>query len=463
MARALTAKSENLFRKQIAEAIDDVEAQVAAIGAFEDIAASGSASDLIAGTVPTARLPAVLQAIVDGVDDFAGENTYGLLQDLKVTSAASARFAGAYRSRDVGAINWYFAAQAMTLAPEAFAEADRQTFCATAIDKGVVAPRLDTQAYTAGTLVTFASGKVFFCNIGGTTTSPAPSDAAITTAGSFLGDGTVTWEYTGLQVPSSWAWFLVDIGSNLFDIEAPDSTDAYAAMLASATELANVDASWLNAASAHPTFSRADVIDNLIDNCMTQDLTGSSPGARLSYTFQNQLTPAGAAYTVRFLADNVEVWRGYIAQAALLDILGASTATALQNAEDVKAGILSSDLYASGRFKAYVGRPNWDTITGDAVYATDFRFHLYPALYGMLDGVTEWATYGASVFDYIRDNVPGLWTESLDTFPMLEGYAAMWKLGIFAGKTTAFWRLTSRSTANVVITDAALAIKLRGY
>lgn len=408
------------------------------------------------GTLPTTALPAALQPIPEGVADFAAENVQGLLPALKVTAAASTRYAGAYRARDVGAINWYFAAQAMTLAPYAFPQADRQAFCATAIDRGVVSPRQNSTAYTQFTFVTFPSGKVFFCNIAGTTTNPAPSDAGATVAGNTVTDGGVTWEYTGLQVPSSWQWFMVDITSSFAGIQAPDSTDAYPAMLASAAQLAGVDAAWLNTASAHPGNTRMDVINNLIQNGCTDDLTGTSPGPRLSYVFQNQLTPAGAAYTIRYLADNVEVWRGYTAQAALLTIVGSSATAALQNAADVKAGILSSDLFASGRFKAYVGRPNWDTITGDAVYATDFRFHLFPALYGMLSTVAEWATYGAAVAGYIRDNVPGLFNASLDTFPIVEGYLALWRMGWVAAKDTAFWRVSSRATANVVISDAAI-------
>jgi hypothetical protein len=393
---------------------------------------------------------------VVAVEDFVGENTQGLLADLLVTAADSARFAGAWRSRDLGAINWYFAAQAMVLAPEAFTQAERQTFCAVAIDRGVVSPRQNTTAYTASTFVTFPSGKVFFCNIAGTTAGSAPSDAAIVTAGSFLGDGGVTWEYTGLQVPATWQWFLVDIAANLLTVVAPDSTDAYPAMLAAAAELANVNAAWLNTASTHTGNTRMQVINNLIQNGMTDELTGTSPGARLSYTFQNQLTPAGAAYTIRFLADNVEVWRGYIAQAALLTTVGSSPTAALQNAADVKTGILSTQLFDLGRFKAYVGRPNWDTITGDAVFETDFRFHLFPYLYGMLDGVTEQQTYGDDVAVYIRDEVPGLFNASLGTFPMAEGFYALGKMGLQKAFDTALWRVTSRNVANVVISDAAI-------
>ena len=405
------------------------------------------------GTLPVTALPTELQPIPNAVDNFDGENVRGLLSDLKVTAG---RFAGAYRARYVGNINWYFAAQAMTLAPAAFSQADRQAFCATAIDRGVVSPRQSSTAYTQYTLVTFPSGKVFFCNIAGTSAGAAPSDAGATVAGDFLGDGTITWEYTGLQVPATWQWFMVDINTNLLTIEAPDSTDAYPAMLASAAQLANVDATWLNTDSAHPGYTRMEVIDNLIQNCCTDDLTGSSPGARLSYTFQNQLDPTGAAYSIQFLADNVEVWRGYIAQAALQTIVGASATAALQNAADVKAGILSADLFASGRFKAYVERLNWDTITGDAVYVTDFRFHLFPYLYGMLEGVTEHQTYADAVAIYIRDNVPGLFNASLDTFPVLEGFLALSRLGWVAAKHTALHRHTSRDVANVVITDAAI-------
>lgn len=388
-------------------------------------------------------------------DSFVGNNTRGLLSGLKITSG---RWNGAWRHRDIGDIIWYFAFSAMTLAPDMFTQAERQACVATALDKAVVGPRQNSSAYTQYTMVQFPSGKIFFCNIAGTSAGSAPSDAAITTAGSFLGDGTITWEYTGLQAPTTWEWHILDVDTGLASVKFPDSHDAYVGMLAAAAEAAAVDAAWLATASAHPGFTRIQLIDQLITSNMTDQLNGTSPGPRLTYTFQDGVDETGAAYTTRFLADNVEVWRGYRAQVYLRGVAGLSTTAAATNAADVKSGCLGSDLFASGRFKAYVGRPNWDTITGNSVFVTDFRFHIWPAMHGMLSTVAEWQDYGDDVIVYTKANTPGLWNASLDTLAIAEWFwAADRFFHLTEARETLLWRVTSRNIANVTITDAALA------
>ena len=298
-------------------------------------------------------------------NNFANENSKNFINSLRITSAMSTRFAGAYRSRYAGNIVWYFAFSAMTLAPDVFDIDYRKECLATAIDKAVVGNRQNSQPYTQFTLVKFASGKIFFCNIPGTSAASAPSDAGVTTAGSFLGDGSVTWEYTGLQAPAGWEWFILDVDTGLSTLVWPDSNDSYAAMLAAAVDAAKVDASWLNTSSAHPGFTRMAVIEQLIQSNMTDQLTGTSPGPRLSYTFQDATRYDGSAYTIQFLADNVEVWRGYRAQALLRQRLGLSTTVALQNASDIKLGVLS--MFSLGRFQAYVGRPNHEGLAKDGI------------------------------------------------------------------------------------------------
>lgn len=396
------------------------------------------------------------------VQDFQGANVAGVLHDMKITSLVNTRFAGAYRHRILGSINWYFVLFAMTLAPGAFAEADRKACVATAIDRGTVGPRGDGLAYTAFTLVTFPSGKVFFCNLPGTTAGSAPSDTGVTTAAQTLVDGGVTWEYTGLQVPATWAWFLLDFDVNFLTPVAPDSTDAYAGMLASAVEMAKVDATWLTTASAHPGLTRKQVIDALIQNCCTDELTGTSPGPRLPYTYQHQTRPNGAPYDAIFLGDASEVQRGYRAQAALDVIVGTSPAAALQNAADVKAGILSTALFENGRFKRYVGQPEYLTVTGNDKYALEFRYHLFPALFGILETLAEHQTYGDGVAKYIRDNVPGLFTQELDDFPIVEGYVALARMGWNIAAEAAVQRQTSRLVGLAVISDTALVSDLLG-
>jgi hypothetical protein len=88
---------------------------------------------------------------------------------------------------------------------------------------------------------------------------------------------------------------------------------------------------------------------------------------------------------------------------------------------------------------------------------------MFPSLYGMLAGVTEQKTYGDDVALYIKANVPGFFTASLDTFPMAESFYAFWRQGWEAAKDTAFWRVTSRNVANVVITDAAIMARWLGF
>lgn len=465
----ITARGDKLFRAQLDVVLDYLDGNISS--PIDDGTISGNISGgsaLPVGLTPTQvkTLLAIAIADVTGLQDaldagssrisgaFVGGNTRSLLSALKVTTG---RYSGGWRARDVGNIVWYFAFSAMTLAPSMFSAADIQECCATAIDRGVVGPRQNSATYGQYTLVQFSSGKIFFCNIAGTSAGSEPSDAGVTTKGDFLGDNTITWEYTGLQAPTGWEWYLLDVDTGLVDVAFPDSHDAYAGMLAAAAEAGGVDATWLAVASAHPGMDRMDVIDQLIQTCMTDQLDGTSPGPRLTDVFQDGVNSAGAAYAIQFLADNVEVWRGYRAQVALRTIAGLSTATAEQNADDVKEGCLGSGLFASGRFKAYVGRPNWDTITGNAVFVTDFRFHIWPALHGMLTTKTEWQTYGDAVMIYTEANTPGLLDDTLDTFPMAEWYYAADRYFHWTEAREALrWRTTSRAIANVTIVDAAL-------
>lgn len=392
-------------------------------------------------------------------DQFAGSNMDGLLAGMKVTAAQSPRFAGAWRHRDLGNVIWYFAFAAMVLTPNVFTIADRQTCAQVAIDRATAGPRQDSAAYGQFTLVTFPSGKVFFCNIPGTTGVSAPSDTGVTLGSPFLGDGSVTWEWTGLQVPTTWQWVILDVDTGLLQLRHPDSNDAYAAMLAALCETSGVDAAWLNTASAHPGQTRMGVINALIQNNMTDELSGTSPGPRLAQTFQHGVKGNGDPYAdVRFLADNVEVWRGYRAQSALLARLSLSTAAADQNAADVKAGVLS--LHVGGRFQRFEGQdPDHLAIGGDEDFFSDWRYYMWAALHGMLSTLAEWQTYADAVLADTRANVPGLFTAALDDFPMGEWYLAVAeRMGIPAAAETHLNRVTKRAPEFVPIVDAAIAI-----
>lgn len=404
-----------------------------------------------------------VDTIVSGA--FFASNTRALLQSLEIKTG---RFAGAWRHRDVGPIRWYFTFSAMVLAKKAFTNVQRRAGVEAAINRGLVSPRANTGTYNQFTFVTFPSGKVFFCNSGTTTSGSVPSDAAATVAGnvvyeSSVGSGDIIWEYTGLQVPTSWQYFLVDIQANLLTPYSPDSHDAYAGMLLAAVKEAGVTAAWLNVVTGHNGLTRRQILELVMQHNCTDQLNGTSPGPRLARTFQGGVDVNGDAYGYRFNADNSEVHRGFVALAHLQNLAGVSNTAALQNAADVKAGVLG--LMVSGRFQTYEGQsPAHLSLGGNEDLITDLRFHISAALHGLLEGVSEMATYGDAVVAYIRAAVPGLLTDVLDeagnAFPMGELYVALadkfhWpEAEIILRK-----RVTSRLTVNVTIMDAALVLR----
>lgn len=380
------------------------------------------------------------------------------LAGLRVTEGAlPGVYEGGWRVAPNGRISPYFMFSAMTLAPERFSPTYIKQACAMVLDQMTVGRRANSSTYANPTLVCFASGKVFFCNLGGTTAGSAPSDAAITTAGTFLVDGTVTWEYTGLALPAAWQWYPIEIEANLFTKLVPDSNDSYAAMLISAALAGGVDASWLNAASAHPGKSRLDVLVLLASNCISDDIVHD-----LSATFQSETHPDGSAYNIQWLADNCEAWRGMRALASLHTIVGNAAAATAANAvaAALKTGILALWDSGAGRFRAYYGETGVGSLAGETDFVQRLRFHIWPLLHGVLSG-GEIATYGEAVHDYVSAAVPTLFTGLEDEFFVVSEYffAVDAFLDVEEGRDTLLTRSIARYEAGgVTVADAALTL-----
>lgn len=381
------------------------------------------------------------------------------LTGLKISSGTSARFQSLYRSRDsVSEVNPYFMCAAMTLAPAVFSTSEIKAACAAVIDRCLVSPRANSTAYGQYALVQFASsGKVFFVNIAGTSAGSQPSDAGITAAGQFLSDGTITLEYTGIVAPTSWAWWIADINGALTLPTAPDSNDAYAGMLCAATLAGAPDSTWLGTTSAHGV-SRITALANAVSKSITDETVSG-----LVRTFQGGVKLDGSSYAIKFLADNVEAWRGLTALASLHTTAGdASSASArTTQAATLKTAIISNlwdgafvNADASvGRWKYYTGD------TGDITFAKS-RFHLWPVLHGLLATESEIATYGVPAVAYTMAEVPGLWNEALDDFPLSEWYFAAHMIGVPNVTPIILRRCIERAAANVVIQDLAIALRV---
>lgn len=395
------------------------------------------------GTIKSALVPARLDA-------------------LRITSGTSARFADLYRHRDtISAVNAYFMLSAMTLAPTAFGTTKIKAAVAAALNRMVVSPRANSSAYGQYSLVQFPSGKVFFTNIAGTTAGSAPSDAGVTTAGTFLGDGTVTFEYTGMQVPTSWAWWVADIDNSLAGPQAPDSNDSYAGLLATAAVAGGVDSTWLSAATDHKGLTRLEVIANVIQNSITAQTSGG-----LSSTFQSNLKADGTSYNVRFLADNVEAWRGVAALASLYTTASDAVNAAARTTEagTLRTGIMG--LWDGAHVNADTSTGRWKIFYGDTDYSTNFvtrsRFAAWPILHGVLTSASDIATYGVPAMSYVLNETPNVLIASLDTFPMSEWYLALKMLGLRPAGDTILRRVTERLDANSTIVDVAVGLVVAG-
>ena len=306
---------------------------------------------------------------------------------------------------------------------------------ATALKFCVVPRRADLSTYdTFGQLCVFSSGNVFLVNVPGTTAATEPSDAGVT-GGQSLGDGGLTWESTGIQVPVNWSEFLIDVGPSLTPLfvgspgsaglVTPDSNDAYVGILLAAAVKGKPSAAWLNAASGIPGYTRIQLFAKLALENISGELNAIS---QLPNTFQGAVNAAGAPFDVQYLADGTEAgWTGMRALAALHTIVGDyAAATAASNLADaIKPRLLGLRDPVSGRFRTFYGQTGFEALTGDAAFISDLRFHLWPTIHGMLLP-SEMATYRDSVIAYTEANTPNLYNSLVNDFVMSEWY---WGVG----------------------------------
>lgn len=379
-----------------------------------------------------------------------------LVDQMIVSYAEMPRYAGAIRSVSNGAIRWYFSLAAMTVAPDAFQNHEMEEALEAAINSGIVGPRQFQARYEQYRMVVFPSGKVFFANIQGTSSKEIPDDSHIQEKSQFLNDGSIVWEYTGLTVPETWQWFLLDTESDLNSPVMPDSTDAYAGLLAAAVSRFEPSPSWLGEGSGHGALSRLDVIANVVNSSIVDELDNEPGEPRLAQTFQHGEITADAEYSVRFLADNVEVWRGLSAMSELYEIAGKNEAAVsmAEIADDVKSGVLA--LWEDGRFKSYEGEQDHLALKGGDAFVTSLRFHIWPMLHGML-GPQEQVEYAQNVLDYTQAAVPGIGEMVLDQFMMAEWYYAALEISddpYWAGVIVD--RFESREANHITIVDAAI-------
>lgn len=384
------------------------------------------------------------------------------LANLKIGSGTSARFQNLYRSRDSASeVNPYLMCAAMALAPSVFSTAEMKAACAAVIDRCLVSPRANSTAYGQYALVQFASsGKVFAVTTAGTTAGSQPSDTGMTAAGQTLSDGTATLTFTGVTAPTSWAWWIADINGALTLPTAPDSTDAYAGMLCAATMAGAPDSTWLGTTSAHAV-SRITALANAVSNSITDETVSG-----LVRTFQGGVRLDGSSYALKLLADNVEAWRGLTALASLHTTAGDGTSATARSTEagTLKTAIISN-LWdgafingdgSAGRWKYYLGDTGSTTFTAS-------RFHLWPVLHGMLATESEIATYGVPAASYTMSEVPGLWIDEIDTFPLTEWYFAAHSIGVPNVAETILRRCIERVPANVLVQDLAIALRVLSF
>jgi len=386
------------------------------------------------------------------------KNLTPLLNELRISANQNPRWDGLYRALSGGDIIPYFMFTAFALAPESFTPENRKLALETTIHNLVVAPRENGTEYEAGNMVSFPSGRVYFANIAGQSAAELPDENPDIQQGQFLYEGSLVWEFTGYTAPKEWQWFIPDVHTGLAEIVEPDSNDAYAGMLIAAVAGLNPSPEWLMQSVGFGGRSRMDVLRELTQANMKEQLSGQSGGPRLARTFQHGIAGNGQPYDIRFLADNVEVFAGFNGLATLLDNIGATeeAQTARTHAASVRAGVL--DLWKNGRFQTYAGQPGHSDLTGNDAFVTNLRFHLWPALYGMITSEEDTARYLRPALAYIQDNTPGLLHAELDPYPMSETY-------FIAGRLTGeqeyldvlTTRVSSRIAGRVTLTDSALA------
>lgn len=340
---------------------------------------------------------------------------------LEITSG---KYKNLWRHRRAGTINSYFMFSAMYHSNQ-FSNSERKQAVEAALTKLVVGKWAPGTQFSNGMKVSI-NGKVLEANIPGITGTARPAVPTGASAGTFIYDDGMVWEYLGKGYPGSWEYFLVDVSENLLTPIDVDSNDSYAAMLiAAAGKFA--DSGWLNSQSAHAGLTNIELLKKIADANMESGIM-IPEGVYLSDTFQNQTKSNGQMYNIRFLADNAEVYTGYKALEKMFGLVGDTSRkdNAGYLAAIVKSGIVNLFDNTVGRFKTHSSQINHANLNGCSAFVTDHRFHLWPALHGMFNNNEE-ALYITPVYNYTLQSCPGVYEDQLDAFPLSEWFWADYK------------------------------------
>lgn len=419
------------------------------------IAANAAAAATLAAANANSAANAALSAVSESASalNFVSANANFQFNSLKVTSGT---YANLWTQAPAGKISHYFMFAAMTLSNQ-FTSGQILDAAAAALKYLLVSPRFNSAAYDVGVKVTINS-MIFECSTAGTTGASAPSTAGITTAGQTFTDGTVVWRYSGKTVPAAWQWFFVDYDPVTSQIIYPDSNDAYAGVILSALGRANPSAGWLSTSSGHATYSRAAALAEAQFYNISLYLS-----VGLASTFQDLKTGTGATYDVRFLADNVEVWRGCLAGETIFSTAGDATTQARCAADRaaLRLGIFGLWDTTYQTFKTYLGDPDVPSYQGLQGFTDRTRFMIWPILHGMITNYSEWATYADPVMRYTLERSPEIINSDVGEFVMAEWYyaaASVYKLRW--AKNTLSARVSNRSSGFAIISDVALNLDM---
>lgn len=378
------------------------------------------------------QLKEFLEVSKDGAEEgFKYLNAFNQLEKMRVNNKYYPQYTGLYRylNHD-GGINWYFLFYAIYESQGKFFSSQSVLNCVEkAIRTGVAAPYQVNTQYAQYQKVSIG-GKIFQINIAGVSGSTIPNVANVKntgTSGDFVYDGSLTLEYLGkpfgktVDLPAQWQWFLVDVQPNLYLIDYPDSNDSYGAMLVACAAKVATKA-WLSKNSGIGGLTNYDVLMKVIDNNVVNQLDGG-----LSKVFQNDITPEGGLYPIRFLQDNCEAYAGVRGAMQLAAIYGdANREEYLKSVlAGMKQGIMNMWDAKNTRFKTYSTEDDWNPNQVDYKrFINKDRFSLAPWRLGILTN-EEIKTYGYPVLKKILSYYPNLYkdAEGIDWFGLTDWFA----------------------------------------
>lgn len=336
----------------------------------------------------------------------------------------SGEYKNLWRHRNNSSINIYFMFSAMYNSNQ-FTKKEIENAVNTTLKKIVVGKRFKNTRFYKGMKVSIR-GKIFEVNIAGVTSDDDNIVPHMIEKNDFIYDGSVVWEYLGVEYPEGWEYFLIDISNDLFTPIAVDSNDSYAAMLIAASgKIASEK--WLNSISYHKNLTNIELLKKIAEENMEKGI--KIPEYKyLSNTFQNNVNSNNQYYNESFLADNSEVYGAYKTLAKMFDKAGyvANSGNANYLAEIVKSGVV--DLYdeENSIFKTYLSQ-SIDNENSCEKFVTDYRFHGWPSLYGMFNNQWEIENFVDNVYNYTVDYCPNLYNEYLDIFPLSEWFWIQYK------------------------------------